>query len=568
MLAAPHGHNPPDQSLGLNAVTRMLTSADSERLRLFVTIEAEVRITRPEDDSLVQESVFAYLSEKVPGIPRTILDVDTYDHDSGLLSTEFLRTSSVQIWSARLNEPDSNMPGRFWSLELTLGANEPRKFFGSRLSVFSRHLDFYAEPAVPRVYRELVSQHVLYGDGIRLSRTPIDIISDDDVEWLSALINNPRRQRDIIALSADADGFCTINPNIFADRLCGVSHVVRVYPDASFKLSDAIGKYLSIFDLGIRIYRPTSQIEADDPLRHTLYTKRALTRMDRERVQHAILSGAFATSLEGALSARAIPTFAQIRSARATLRLAELQATIGSKDVDFLQTELNVSQTARMAAETQAREALDIAIQEEGARKDAEDERNQERARAMVLAARVRSLESRIGPITDANVSRPKEYNEIASWVEVQFAGRLKLHRRALRGLKSAVFDDIDLVCDLLQLLGVEYVDSKRGDRGAWKRFEDGIKGHGVDHSRSISDSRAGEQGDEYFVQYRGRREFLEWHLKKGTSRDAGRDLRIYFFWDEEDEEVVIGFLPGHLALLWQIYCVDLSFGIPSARFA
>ena len=65
--------------------------------------------------------------------------------------------------------------------------------------------------------------------------------------------------------------------------------------------------------------------------------------------------------------------------------------------------------------------------------------------------------------------------------------------------------------------------------------------------SKSISETRAGEQGDEYFVRYRGRREFLGWHLKKGTSRDASRDLRIYFFWDEEDEEVVIGYLPGHL---------------------
>ncbi len=121
------------------------------------------------------------------------------------------------------------------------------------------------------------------------------------------------------------------------------------------------------------------------------------------------------------------------------------------------------------------------------------------------------------------------------------------LHSRALRGLKDAAFSDLALVCNLLQLLALEYVDSKRGDRDAWKRFEDGIKSYGVDFSRSISETRAGEQGVEYFLRYRGRREFFEWHLKKGSSRDAGRDLRIYLFWDAEDEEVVIGFLPGHL---------------------
>ena len=44
----------------------------------------------------------------------------------------------------------------------------------------------------------------------------------------------------------------------------------------------------------------------------------------------------------------------------------------------------------------------------------------------------------------------------------------MKLHARALRGLKDASFDDVELVCELLQLLAVDYVDSKRGDRDAW----------------------------------------------------------------------------------------------------
>lgn len=194
------------------------------------------------------------------------------------------------------------------------------KNFGSRLSCFSRHLDFYSDPAVPRVYRELVSQGVLYGDGIKLSRAPIDVLTDDDVEWFVALLNNPRRQQDIIALSADNYGTCAINPNIFADRLCGVAHVIRIYPQASFKLSDTIGKYLSIFNSGIRIYRPTSEIETDDPLRHTLYTRRALTTTNLNRVQHLILSDAFMTSVQGVLRSRAIPTFAEIRLANARIK--------------------------------------------------------------------------------------------------------------------------------------------------------------------------------------------------------------------------------------------------------
>jgi hypothetical protein len=251
--------------------------------------------------------------------------------------------------------------------------------------------------------------------------------------------------------------------------------------------------------------------------------------------------------VSGALAARSIPTFVQVRSASATLKVAQLQASKGPNEIASLEGQLRAAEGARIAAEAQAREALDLAVQEEGIRKLVEDERNQERARAMVLAARVRGLESRVDVVIDQTISRPEQYAEVASWVESQFAGRMKLHARALRGLKNAVFNDLNLVCGLLELLAIDYVDSKRGKQGAWKRFEEHLKDRGVECTRSISETRAGEQGDEYYVRYRNGRVFLEWHLKKGTSRDAGRDLRIYFFWDDEDEEVVIGFLPGHL---------------------
>jgi hypothetical protein len=37
-------------------------------------------------------------------------------------------------------------------------------------------------------------------------------------------------------------------------------------------------------------------------------------------------------------------------------------------------------------------------------------------------------------------------------------------------------------------------------------------------------------------------------HLKPGrNTRDPTRCLRIYFFWDDEEEQAVVGWLPGHL---------------------
>lgn len=525
----------------------MLASADTERTRLFVLIDAEIRTTRLEEESFVQETIFSYLREKVPGLPSDIFEKETYDHESGLLSTENIDTPTLKIWGSRLTEPDSEVPGRSWLLELTVSDTDSRKLFGSRLGCFSRHLDFYFYPAVPRVYRDLVSRGILFGDGIKLSRSPIDITNEDDVEWLVALISNPRRKRNIIVLSADQYGRCGANPDVFTDRLCGIAHVARIFPQAAYQLSDSIGKYLSVFDSGIRIYRPATNFEADDPLRHTLYTKHALAHLDLNRVYYFIISDAFANTVEGAIKSQSVPTFVQVRSANATFKLNRLQSTQDSTEYHSLKSQLLASENARTAAEAQAREALDLAIQEEMARNEADDERNQMKARAIVLATRVRALEARLGASAEATQSIPYSYDEVALWVEREFAGRMKLHRRALRGLKDATFGDLKLVCDLLTMLAFDYVDSKRGNRDAWQRFENGIKDRGVEFSKSISETRAGEQGDEYYVRYKGDRVLLESHLKKGTSRDPTRDLRIYFFWDDEDEEIVVGYLPAHL---------------------
>jgi hypothetical protein len=359
------------------------------------------------------------------------------------------------------------------------------------------------------------------------------------------LISSQQRKRNVIVLSADHCGYCAINPAIFSDRLCGVAHVCQIYPNASYLLSKSVGKYLSVFDYGIRIYRPTLDFETDDPLRHTLYTKRSLDRMDLAEVQRSILLDAFSTSVSGALKYNSIPTFAQIRAANATAALGQMQARTGSQQIETLRAQLTAANAASAAAQANAETSLDMAIQEEEKRRQAEDERNQERARAMALAARVRLLEAGV-PVDDAPALRPTEYDQVAAWVENQFAGRMKLLPRALRGLKEVSFGDVGLVCESLELLAREYVDGRRGNGEAWTRFNERIAQLGIVYSKSISDARAGEQGDEYFVRYRGRRCFLEWHLEKGTAR-SGASMRIYFFWDEEEEEVIIGSLPDHL---------------------
>lgn len=525
----------------------LLAAADEERSRLFVLLTTDVRAKNTaEAVGILEEAAFKYLLGKNARPPNDIFTRETYDDEAGNLSSQRLESSSLKIWSARLTEPDAAVPARSWSLELLIGQTEDKISFSSRLSCFSRNLDFYFEPAVPRIYKDLTERGVLYADGAKLSRWPRDVTTDEEVDWLIALINNKRRARDIIVVSADQDGTCFINPAAFANRLSAIAHVVRIFPSASFSLSEKIGRYFSVFDNGVRIYRPTLGIEADEPYRHPLYTKRRLQTIDLKNARINIAREAFRTSVETGLRVNAVPSFALIRTESLRFKLSEFQeANADSVEISNIMRERDLALAAKVAAEAQAKEALDLAAQEDALRRQAEDEREQERARSMAMNARIRSLESRLQ--APAAIILPTNFLEIPDWVDQSFAGRMTLHPRALRSLRAAQYHDVRLTCELLQFLAVSYVDSKRGDAEAWQAFEREIESRGVRLSRSISEERAGQEGDEYFLMRRGRKEFLEWHLKKGNSRDPVRDLRIYFIWDEIDQEIVLGWLPGHL---------------------
>lgn len=513
-----------------------------------MVLAADVRAKQASESvNQVQEFVFKYLRSKVPNCPNDLFTRSSFDDDAAMLSSEVIETDTLKIWATRFNEPDRSVPGRSWATELLVAQVENGGVtFGSRLICSSRNLDFTFDPAVPRIYKDLVQNGLLFADGAKLSRWASDVSNEDEVDWLIALINSKRRSRDIIVLSCDQHGTCFLNPSLFSNRLSAVAHVVRIYPSASFLLSQKLGKYLSVFDTGVRVYKPTDQVEADEPARHPLYTKRRLQTIDHDRAQVAIASGAFRTSVESGVRKNAVPSFIQIRSEGARFKLSSLQKSLGRSDeITRLSTERDLAIAEKKAAEARAEEAWNFALQEDQARQNAQEERDQERGRAIAMSARIKILEERLNAPTP--IICPDNYEDIPDWVGEAFAGRMTLAPRAVRGLRDARYEDPVLVCELLRLLGTKYVDGRRGDANAWREFSEELQQRGIQFSRSISETRAGEQGDEYFLVRRDRKQLLEWHLKKGTSRTREKDLRIYFLWDDEDEEVVVGWLPSHL---------------------
>lgn len=122
------------------------------------------------------------------------------------------------------------------------------------------------------------------------------------------------------------------------------------------------------------------------------------------------------------------------------------------------------------------------------------------------------------------------------------------LHPRAIKGLRDAQFSDVSLVAKALLLLANEYRQARL--EGGKERFDEALAGLGLTYDGSITKSRAGEQDDEYLVRWppaSGPKRLLEVHLRKGVTKDQRTCLAIYFFWADEEKQVVVGWLPSHL---------------------
>ncbi len=144
-------------------------------------------------------------------------------------------------------------------------------------------------------------------------------------------------------------------------------------------------------------------------------------------------------------------------------------------------------------------------------------------------------------PPTDGIV----DLSGLPQWVEER-AEQIVVLPRALFGAKKSIYQSPALVYAGLEFLAGPYRLYRMG-KSDRKQMEQALAQSTLRIAGSIGPSGAGEQGQDYFVTWGGRKRFLEFHLLKGGGRDERYCLRIYFFWSAEDQKVVVGWLPSHL---------------------
>lgn len=146
---------------------------------------------------------------------------------------------------------------------------------------------------------------------------------------------------------------------------------------------------------------------------------------------------------------------------------------------------------------------------------------------------------------TSQDLSEQDDLTQLPEWAQKN-EERIVVTARALNGAKKSLYLRPALIFRALEYLAGPYRDYRlnRIERAA---VDEALTKSGLRMSGSAGPSVAGAEGEAYFVQFDGRRRFLEHHLLKGGGRDERYCLRVYFFWDEVSQRVVVGSLPAHL---------------------
>ncbi|WP_153114988.1 hypothetical protein [Rhodocyclus tenuis] len=255
----------------------------------------------------------------------------------------------------------------------------------------------------------------------------------------------------------------------------------------------------------------------------------------------------YSTSVDTPKSRQCWTSFADIQNQRFAQEAARARAANDDRSVIKLyEEEVGRLQQQLNQAETDANEYNTLADERKGIAEAAE-------ARAYFLRVendRLRGLlTQRGGTDPDAQILIPDTYDELPDWCDKNLAGRLMLVPRAARSVRGAPYDNPSLVYKALLMLAGVYRQMRLGLIGR-EAYEEELRSLELTESGSISSVRAGEQGEEYYVTYPSgstRRRFLDIHVRKGTSYDPRHALRVYFFWDEETSQVVVGWLTSHL---------------------
>lgn len=442
-------------------------------------------------------------------------------------------THESQALVLEWNYPDDNDKGLRWRSAIRLAYADDSTIVEH--AVFLDSLDYRVSPAQfsfgsPGVIRTLCSEQTVFVGEMRVQATAYPLESNGTSD-LIALLTNPVRRLPIVLVTPYANGDENlVDAERLARRLAGVAVVVNtVDTDATWALADELGRTLSCFDGGVRIYWPSFAAETD-PRRCPLYVGQRISAMGAGRTVRAIERLIFGVS---SFRFAADPKISDIvRAAEHAKRSAEIEAQRAAQGVDWEQYALELDSEL-----TKTREQLG-ALESE----------------VEILRANQQVFFGKYDAEQDDDV-QPDEIevpDSVLHAVEIATArlGNLIILDSALDSAKQSPFNRPADVLDALSALNeisLEWRTQKKA-KGSGGDIRQKLidRGFGKRCSMHISDTTRTQFGADYTFNYDGARRLFEPHLTLGSG-DANSCASVHFILDDKKEQIVVAHVGRHL---------------------
>ncbi len=398
--------------------------------------------------------------------------------------------------------------------------------------------------------RSIAQMHTVYLDDQEIDLRATEVETVEDVSALVELLLNPTRSVPVIAVSApssDNGAAVLIDADMLAKNVFGCAHVRRLSWSAAFELTRQVGKRLSCFGGAIRMWRPHRPLDDGAAFDHPLTLTDRILDAGADQVLRDVVDDVLRVSAGRRDAEELVPSFAEIRRvASAEARLAAKQAGRDDELLSLLEAD-----NQRLIEEKRELEEFykSFLASEEREFRSLQADYDEVRQQIISLNARNAMLVAAVRERADLpDVPLPADFDGVAAWAELYLGEDVILTSRAIRAARKSLFDNPPIAYQALLLLKDAYVPMRRsGSDMARQRWLAGLQHLGLDDAPTFSGTRAGQFGDEYFMDWRGRRRELERHLKGSNSRDPRRGFRLYFFWCGEQECAVVGAFPTHL---------------------
>lgn len=442
------------------------------------------------------------------------------------------------LWALRVDRPDANVAQRTWTTEAVIGYGPTTgsALFCLRLLVSTPEAFLPIEPSVPGLIRKVATACGLQHGEVRIDGVPWVITSQADAEDLVGELTSPLRAVPYLVCSiAEGEAAPRLDVRLLAKASLGIARVVVVPSAHTWVLTEQLGKARSVYNGAVRAYMPGFSQDAN-PYAHRLFFIEPTADDERARSTLTALRWLVANeSLRRLRLGDDVVAFSVVRELSLDFERQRLKQA-GSSEWEQLRAAQIQVDALKDDLERSKAETEQWLSEYERAEEEAQNYQQQLRDAQFRIQQLLAQIKER-GDEPDSAVQLPESWDVFADWCDETLSGRVMLSSRARRETKSADFDDPQAAARCLLWLANEYRDSR-------------MNGASGDLRKPISDGIHNDRcgADSFDFAWNGRQVPVEWHIKNGgNTRDPRRCLRIYYFWDEESQVVVIATMPGHV---------------------